>query len=262
MQTLVIFWKTEQGGGNCFYKCHQSCEVEHCFSCFLLKSWSGAFGCIHRHTRILWNNSSRDFALSTYRTSSDTHLQGSSTLLLTHTSMLTSTQFVCVSPTMIHCGKGCSYPCALADRGCNGLELNYFIHFLPQLLVGRQDLLTQPIGWLHLLSLGLTHTGRVIVTSPVMWAFWSPVYSSGRKGAVVFWFYLAAGHRTRPIYDPLNSLCCQTRHMLNFCRDQNERERKKGMCCSQCSTEQSCFWRLVWHRSSDFYLPTFSSAPI
>jgi len=135
--------------------------------------------------------------------------------------------------------KGCSYPRALADRGCNGLELNYFIHFLPQLLVGLQDLLTQPIGWLCLFSLGLTHTGRVIVSSPVMLAFWSPVYSLGRKGAVVFWFYLAAGRRTRPIYDPLNGLHCQTRHTLNFCRGQNERGRKKGMCCSQ-STEQGC----------------------
>lgn len=217
----------------------------------------------HTHTRAYFETIALETLLCQHIGHRQTHICRDQVHYYSYTHRCSQAPNLCACPRLwFIVEKGCSYPCALADRGCNGLELNYFIHFLPQLLVGRQDLLTQPIGWLHLLSLGLTHTGRVIVTSPVMWAFWSPVYSSGRKGAVVFWFYLAAGHRTRSIYDPLNSLCCQTRHTLNFCRDQNERERKKGMCCSQCSTEQSCFWRLVWPRSSDFYLPTFSSAPI
>lgn len=37
-------------GGIVLYKCHQSCEVEHCFFCFLSKSWSSAFMDAFTHT--------------------------------------------------------------------------------------------------------------------------------------------------------------------------------------------------------------------
>jgi len=107
MQTLVIFRKIEQGGGIVLYKCHQSCEVEHCFSCFLSRNRSCAFGCIHAHTPRHFETIALETLLCQHIGHRLTHIWWDQVHYQTHTHTDTYKHPICVcsSPTMIHCGK-------------------------------------------------------------------------------------------------------------------------------------------------------------
>lgn len=93
--------------------------------------------------------------------------------------------------------KGCSYPHVQANRGCNGSELNYFIHFLWLWLAGQQNF------W-HI-SAGLCRTlfnwARCCNLRHIV-SFGSPVHI---YGALCWWrFIWQWGCRARTIYDLLN----------------------------------------------------------
>lgn len=110
---LSFFERRSREGGIVFYKCHQSCEVEHCFSCFLSKNRSSAFGCVHTHTHTHFETIALETLLCQHIGHRLTHIFRDQvhyyfhthTHTRVHTPTHTSTQFVCVSPTMIHCGK-------------------------------------------------------------------------------------------------------------------------------------------------------------